>query len=421
MQDGIVFEIIRVVAVSIVHCISLAILVKCDRDKRRLVAIVMALLALFMAAAGTAIILASPTLFENVSRTAYMMLLAMGIVFCLLSTGSSLTERLFVYIMYVAVFMLSVGYANIIADIFFKANLEEAQLAIRTVFSAVVMILLKAFLRDSLYRFIDGLSVHGMAITMFSWLIGLCVLEYGIFAYFFIDSVSVNIVILLILTLIIISIFSIAHRIVQLTEREVEAEKAEGRQRLLESELEAEKASVETAKAIRHDQRHHDRVVLEYLNEGKIEEAKRYLRAHDESVISESLTSWCSNPLLNAQLRIAWRAAASRSIAFSADIQLPDSLGIDDIDFVSVVGNLIENAIHAAADTESPSVSVLACIFKEKLLLEIRNTFDENDLKPEGTGLESVRHILSRYDGMLVQEPYDGSFVSRVIIPLRVH
>ena len=419
MQYEAIFEIIRVVTVSIVHCITLYILINCNRSRKRLVGIAMVCLLLIMAAAGAAIIATSPSGFVNVSRTAYMMLFAMGIAFCLLSTGSSLTERLFVYIMYVAVFMLSVGYANIIASLFFRAHLAEAQLVIRTAISIVFMILLKAFLLNSLYRFIDGLCIHGVAVTMFSWIVGLCVLEYAIFAYFFVDSIGLNVVILVILTLLIVSVFFIAHRIVQLTEREIEAEKAKGRQRLLESELEAERSFVETAKAIRHDQRHHDRVVLEYLNEGKIEEAKRYLGAHDEAMVSESLASWCSNPLLNAQLRVAWRATAAHGIVFSADIQLPESIGISDIDFVSVVGNLIENAMQAAANASSPSVSVQARVFNEKLLLEIRNTFEESRLKAEGTGLESVRHILSRYDGMMITEPYDDFYYARVIIPLK--
>ena len=418
MADTAIFEIIRTVTVSITHCLTLFILINCDRKRKMLTGIALVLLLLFMSAVGTFIVAAAPSAFALVSRTAYMMLFAMGIVFCLLSTGSSLTERLFVYIMYVAVFMLSVGYANIIATLFFPSHLAAAQLVIRTAISAVIIVLLKTFLRDSLYRFIDGLSIHGVAVTMFSWIIGLCVLEYAIFAYFFVDSIALNAVILVILTLLIVSIFAIAHRIVQLTEREIEAEKAEGRQRLLESELEAERSFVETAKAIRHDQRHHDRVVLEYLNEGKIEEAKRYLGAHDEAVVSESLASWCSNPLLNAQLRVAWRAAAAHGIAFTADIELPENIGISDIDFVSVVGNLIENAMQAATDTSSPSVSVEARALNGKLLLEIRNSFDENRLKAEGTGLESVRRILSRYDGMMITEPLDGLYVSRVIIPL---
>ena len=413
------FSVIRVVAVSIVHGITLSILVRGDRRSRRMVAASMMLLTFLISVFGIMIILITPSAFAHISRTAFMMLIVMGLIFCFVSSGSSMTERLFVYIMYVAVFMLAVGYSSLVSTIFFKAHAQLATLVIRTVISIIMIILLKVSLRDRLYRLVDGLSVHGVEITMFSWLIGLSVLEYSILSYFFVDNLAVNACVLVLLTLMVISIFAIAHRIVQLTAREVEMEKAIGRQRLLESELEAEKVFVERARAIRHDQRHHDRMVLEYLNSGDIEKARRYLGAHDESVESESLASWCSDPLVDAQIRIAWRSCASRGIAFSADIQLPDSLGVDGIDFVSVMGNLLENAIEAAYGADSPSVSIISRTANGKLLLEIRNAFSGTFMPEEGTGLVSVRRILSRCEGLLMQENSCGTFISRVIIPMK--
>lgn len=413
------FSVIRVVAVSIVHGITLSILVRGDRRSRRMVAASMVLLTLLISVFGIMIILITPSAFAHVSRTAFMMLIVMGLIFCFVSSGSSMTERLFVYIMYVAVFMLAVGYSSLVSTIFFRAHAQLATLVIRTVISIIMIILLKVSLRDRLYRLVDGLSVHGVEITMFSWLIGLSVLEYSILSYFFVDNLAVNACVLVLLTLMVISIFAIAHRIVQLTAREVEMEKAIGRQRLLESELEAEKVFVERARAIRHDQRHHDRMVLEYLDSGDIEKARRYLGAHDESVEAESLASWCSDPLVDAQIRIAWRSCASRGIAFRADIQLPDSLGVDGIDFVSVMGNLLENAIEAASGADSPSVSITSRTAKGKLLLEISNAFSGTFMPKEGIGLESVRRILSRCNGLLMQESRCGTFISRVIIPMK--
>ena len=378
-QDG-MFYIVRIVLVSIVHGITLSILARGERHSRRVVAAAMAGLTLAIAIIGSIFVLIAPSGLEHVSWTAYMMLLVMGCVFCFVSSGSALTERLFVYIMYVAVFMLSVGYAGIISKAFFREDAELAQLVIRTAFSVVFIILLKVSLRDRLYRLVDGLSVHGMEITMFSWLTGLCVLAYAIFSFFFVDDLLMNAIVLALLTLMVISIFAIANTIVQLTSRELEMERATGRQRLLESEL--------------------------------------YLGAHDESVVSEGLASWCGNPLVDAQLRIAWRYCASRSIAFSADIQLPDGIGVDDIDFVSVMGNLLENAIQAASAAAEPSVSVSSRVSGGKLLLEIGNSFSGTAPLEEGTGLESVRYILSRYGGLLSQSGSDGFFVSRVIMPI---
>lgn len=53
-----------------------------------------------------------------------------------------------------------------------------------------------------------------------------------------------------------------------------------------------------------------------------------------------------------------------------------------------------------------------------KLLLEIKNSFCGDIPIKEGTGLESVKHILSRNGGMLEQARRDGFLVSRAIIPI---
>lgn len=418
MDSDRLFYILRVVCTSITHGILLSVLVRGGEHSRRMVNASMALLTLIISVLGAIIVLAVPSVPMHTTLTAYMMLVVMGLFFCFISSGSALTERLFIYIMYVAVFMLSVGYSNLIVSVLPVDNKEHAQLAVRTVFSIILLVLLKVSMRDRLYKVVDGLSVHGLEITMFSWLIGLCVLEYSIFSFFFVDNLIMNLVVQLLLTLMIISIFAIVSMIVHLTEREVEAERIEGRHRLLESELEAERAFVEKAKEIRHDQRHHDRIVLEYIDEGNIEEARRYLGAHGESVESDRLQSWCGNQLVDAQLRIAFRSCLSRGIVFSADIRLGESFVMEDTDFVSVMGNLLENAIQAAEGTESPSVTVFSRILDDKLLLEIKNSAADHISLSAGTGLGSVKRILSRYDGLLMQESSDGFVISRVIIPL---
>lgn len=418
MDSDRLFYILRVVCTSITHGILLSVLVRGDEHSRRMVNASMALLTLIISVLGAIIVLAVPSVQMHTTLTAYMMLVVMGLFFCFISSGSALTERLFIYIMYVAVFMLSVGYSNLIVSVLPVDNKEHAQLAVRTVFSIILLVLLKMSLRDRLYKVVDGLSVHGLEITMFSWLIGLCVLEYSIFSFFFVDNLMMNFVVQLLLTLMIISIFAIVSMIVHLTEREVEAERIEGRHRLLESELEAERSFVEKAKEIRHDQRHHDRIVLEYIDEGNIEEARRYLGAHGESVESDRLQSWCGNKLVDAQLRIVFRSCLSRGIVFSADIRQGESFVMEDTDFVSVMGNLLENAIQAAEGTESPSVTVFSRILDGKLLLEIKNSATDHISLSAGTGLGSVKRILSRYDGLLMQESSDGFVISRVIIPL---
>ena len=46
---------------------------------------------------------------------------------------------------------------------------------------------------------------------------------------------------------------------------------------MLEAELEAERDAIETTRRYRHDLKQHGRVLMEYISEGKSEEALSYL------------------------------------------------------------------------------------------------------------------------------------------------
>lgn len=419
--------IARLLSSAISHGLTLAILIRNDERKKNM-APVMAIMTVLISLLGGVIFVLIPSPTSQIYFTAFMMLVVMGVFFCLFCTGSPLVERMFIYIIYVAVFMLFVGFANCIAAIFFPGNLDMAQIVIRSSLTIILIILLKLFLKDRLYSLVDGLCGQGVEITVFSWILGIFILVYVIFSALFIPDPGKKLVVLCVLSLVIAAIFSLTIRIVRLADRKIEMERVLSRQRILEGELESEKNFVEKAKALRHDQRHHDRMILEFLEAGRVDEAKKYLGALDESMHSERLMSWCGNPLLDAQLRIAWRSCSMKGIDFKIDVQLPKKTSLNDIDFVSVVGNLLENAIEAASKCDSPSVLIYSKVSNGRLLMEIRNTFSgdvkwssgrlETTKDGGGIGLKSVKHILSRHKGLLKQETEGKVFISRVILPI---
>lgn len=281
----------------------------------------------------------------------------------------------------------------------------------KDVFSVLLVILLKLFLKDRLYSLVDGLCGQAVEITVFSWMLGLFILAYVIFSLFFISDPVKKFAVLCVLSLVIFSVFMLALRIVRLAEHKIAMERVLGRQRILEGELEAEKDFFEIARAIRHDQRHHDRIVLEYLESGQIGEAKRYLGAKEDALHADRFMSWCGNPLLDAQLRIAWRSCRQKGIDLDIDVQIPKKPLLNDIDFVSVVGNLVENAIEAASKSASPRIYICSNVSDGYLVMEIENTFSskvewgkgmlETTKKEGGIGLRSVKRILARHKGVL--------------------
>lgn len=421
------FEIARVVLVAIAHGVTLGVLAR-RREGDGSVVLPMTLMTLAIIVAGTLMVFLIPAPASNVSLTAYMMLVVMGLFFCFVCTGTSLAGRLFIYIIYVAVFMLMVGFSQQLSAIVMPMYGDEVSLVIRTVLSIVLVVALRLFLKDMVYQLVDGFSGHGAEIVLFSWVVGLSILSYVLFAAFFVDDPVMNLVVLVILSLMMVSIFAIASRVMRLASSSVQMEKVIGRQRLLESELEAEKAFVEKARAIRHDQRHHDRVLLEYLDQGRVDDARRLLGAHERQIHDDGLRSWCSDPLMDAQIRIAWRWCTSRGIDFDVDVSLAGGTGLGDMECISVLGNLLENAMEAACGAPDPSIRLSVRVQEGRMLIEVVNTFrgqvewvdglPRTTKEGGGTGLESVRLILARHGGLLKQEVSGCLFISRVIMPL---
>lgn len=419
--------IIMLLSISVFHGISLSVLIRNCEGRRRMVA-VMAAITIVISFLGGLLLVLLPSPVSTIYITAFMMLVLMGVFYCFLNTGSPLVERLFIYITYVAVFMLLVGLANCLAAMFFPMHAGIAQFLIRTFFSVLLVILLKLFLKDRLYSLVDGLCGQAVEITVFSWMLGLFILAYVIFSLFFISDPVKKFAVLCVLSLVIFSVFMLALRIVRLAEHKIAMERVLGRQRILEGELEAEKDFFEKARAIRHDQRHHDRIVLEYLESGQIGEAKRYLGAKEDALHADRFMSWCGNPLLDAQLRIAWRSCRQKGIDLDIDVQIPKKPLLNDIDFVSVVGNLVENAIEAASKSASPRIYICSNVSDGYLVMEIENTFSskvewgkgmlETTKKEGGIGLRSFKRILARHKGVLQQEVSGNNFISRVIMPV---
>ena len=97
MDSNELFYIVRVVCTSITHGMILSVLVRNGKHSRKITNAFMVLLTLIISVFGSIIVLKVPSVEANTTLTAYMMLVVMGVIFCSISTGSALTERLFVY------------------------------------------------------------------------------------------------------------------------------------------------------------------------------------------------------------------------------------------------------------------------------------------------------------------------------------
>ena len=202
----------------------------------------------------------------------------------------------------------------------------------------------------------------------------------------------------------------------------------ENQQVILMYELDMERAFVEQARAFRHDQRHHFGILMEYLKEGKVEDAERYLAEYEASSDDFSHFFLCHNRVLNALLNITSRRAEKSGVAFNLSLSVPEKLPLSSPEEGIIFGNILENAITAAEKSIRKKISVRSMTEKNVFLFEVRNTYDGNLVftsgfpvstkKAGGMGLRNVQRTLDKYGGMMNIMTKADDFIVQISLPL---
>lgn len=201
--------------------------------------------------------------------------------------------------------------------------------------------------------------------------------------------------------------------------------------RLLERQLEILEESVDSGRRLRHDIRHHNAVMAEYVRRGQQEELLQYLKEYDRE------TDWgipemiCANTAVNNILSAYTTKARSEQIEVTLDVELGKNLAIPSIDLVAILANAYENAIYACMevmkqrDGRECFIHLMLKKRKNKLIISCRNTCRmETELKngqPKteftgGVGVSSIIRTAEKYAGEYDFKNDNGVFVFRLIM-----
>lgn len=191
---------------------------------------------------------------------------------------------------------------------------------------------------------------------------------------------------------------------------------------------------VEDVRRIRHDLRQHLRVIRSLLDQGNAEALSIYLEQYVKTVqplLTEPM-SFFQNPIVDALIAYYWSAANKRGADFNVKGQLQELPESVYVDFCSMMGNLLENALEALdrqAPNEAKWISVRCEVFQKKLMLEVKNSNSVPVLQKEnyfqsakrdelGTGTLSVSIIAQQYGGFASFSHEENCFTAQVLLPL---
>ena len=183
-------------------------------------------------------------------------------------------------------------------------------------------------------------------------------------------------------------------------------------------------SSIKATRAIRHDLNNHIAIVSSLIEQGTSQEALQYLKDIKGSYNRNGNYVQTGNIAIDSVLNFKLQEADGQNVDVSFDISIPDTVEIPAFDIVTVLGNLLDNALDATCKLEdNRKIDLQMKYDKGRFLFKIENTYNGQVLKQDGIilttkhnssnhgiGLENVRKIVDKYEGMMDIEHDENKF-----------
>ena len=188
---------------------------------------------------------------------------------------------------------------------------------------------------------------------------------------------------------------------------------------------------LEQTRHLRHDFRQHLHVISGLTEAGRLDELKSYLSQY-ESELSDARPTLCANAAVDALAGHYDYEARRQGIQIEWKLELPKLLSLPEADLCTILGNLLENALHASQKLppEERQIKVLARMLSPAMMgLMVENRYDGVLKKQggvlhstkhdgQGIGLVSVETAVHRYHGNLTVETGGNVFRANVLLNL---
>ena len=193
---------------------------------------------------------------------------------------------------------------------------------------------------------------------------------------------------------------------------------------LLQTQVDLQAKEAELVRQNRHDMRHHYQIMLSYVRENEMEKLTDYLKRQTERIEAITTGRFCENETANNIIRVFYQKAASQNISMQVRAAVKPELSANAPDLVAIIANVLENAIHGAAESGSkqPVICVNICHKDQRLVIDCENTcstrldFEEMPENLRGIGIHSITTTAEKYNGLCRFAAKDGSFHALVIV-----
>lgn len=181
----------------------------------------------------------------------------------------------------------------------------------------------------------------------------------------------------------------------------------------------------ERQKVLLHDLRRHLTAIKEFALENGDQQVVRYVSDLQKLPALQRKVKFCGNIMLNVVLSHYKELCDEKAIQFSVDVRDVDVEFLAQNDITALFGNLLENAVEAAGNSEKPYIELIIGSNGDthsdaRLFISLTNSSDEEPLKDSagnflthklnrerhGMGQKSIKRAVKKYDGNIEQQ-YD--------------
>jgi len=189
-------------------------------------------------------------------------------------------------------------------------------------------------------------------------------------------------------------------------------------------------AEREKQKAQAHDHLNHLNIMFNLAQEGNNSKEIEYLSElidREEECIDIIDTG---NPIINAVLNIKYKEAQDKDIIFPLVADNMTDLSIKDSDLVTILSNVLDNAIEAVSDLENKKIYLRITRTEDYLSIDSSNPYrGDPDVKKHrfttksnkndhGFGLSNIRHAVAENNGECFIETQNDTFHITITLPI---
>ncbi len=181
-----------------------------------------------------------------------------------------------------------------------------------------------------------------------------------------------------------------------------------------------------------HEYKNQISCIESLLDKKQYSKLEEYVKKIYSSLNNESDAINTNNVIVNAILNTKYQEADAKGIVFVFRVNDLSELKIKDEDVVTILSNLLNNAIEACETCEDKKVIKFKFVKEnDMIIIAVKNTFNY-DLKYEngeikstktanvdehGVGIKNVLKSIEKYDGSYVIEDKNKEFFFSIIIP----